>query len=210
MVSMLDVEKQLKTLGINFRFWGRAELRELPKILLPKEKINSCINGRYEDGFAMLCATDQRLLLVDKKPLFLNLLDLRFDMISEIDYGYRLLNASLRVCTPNKNFVFTSWRQSELRDLAVFIQQRIVEIRTHQTDQLATEENVLNAAREGAAQGFASFNPLSAMSADMSPPVMEGNDNSYVNRNTYARNPYTQMPMMSRQRVSRFGRLLIR
>jgi hypothetical protein len=55
-------------------------------------------------------------------------------MISEIDYGYRLLNASVTVFTPTKSLSFTSWNQHRLRKLASLAQQRVMEIRQyHQT-----------------------------------------------------------------------------
>jgi hypothetical protein len=49
---------------------------------LPGEEIYELVNGIYEGGFAIVVATDVRLLLIDKKPMnYLNVEDLRFDMI---------------------------------------------------------------------------------------------------------------------------------
>jgi hypothetical protein len=86
MVTFATVEQQLKAAGCNFRFWGRSELRELCNILLPGETIAQAVNGQYEAGFALLCATDFRVLLIDKKPKYLTLKDIRFDMITELDF----------------------------------------------------------------------------------------------------------------------------
>lgn len=129
MVSMQYIEEQLKRVGCNFRFWGRPEIRELANILLPDEIIAGCTNGRYEGGFALLCVTNLRMLLVDRKPMFLTLEDIRFDMIAEIDYSSRLLDSTLRVITPNRTLVFNAWGSHRLRSMLNYTQQRVMEIR---------------------------------------------------------------------------------
>lgn len=131
MVGLKDLEEQLKCKGCTIRYWGRAELRELANILLPGEKVEQCMNGQYEGGFAMLAATDLRVLLIDKKPMYLTLEDVRFDMIAEVDYNHNLFNATLRIFTPNQTLRFTGYNQARLRKFFNFVQQRVMEIRQH-------------------------------------------------------------------------------
>ncbi|HTH71792.1 MAG TPA: PH domain-containing protein [Candidatus Pristimantibacillus sp.] len=128
-VTLKYVEEQLKRVGCNFRFWGRPEIRELANILLPDEIISGCTNGRYEGGFALLCVTNLRLLLVDRKPMFLTLEDIRFDMIAEMDFSSRLLDSTIRVITPNRSLLFTAWNAHRLREILNYTQQRVMEIR---------------------------------------------------------------------------------
>ena len=128
-----DLEEQLKQIGCNFRFWGRAELRELANVLLPGEVVMHCVNGSYEGGFALLAATDQRVLLVDKKPMYLTLEDVRFDMITEIDFNHRMMNANVFICTPNKSLRFIAYNHGRLRKLFHYVQTRVAEIRQHYT-----------------------------------------------------------------------------
>lgn len=129
MVTLATVEEQLKAIGCNFRFWGRAELRELCEILLPGEKIAHAVNGQYEGGFALLCATDFRVLLIDKKPKYLTLKDIRFDMITELDFSGRMLNSTIRIYTPNKELRFTTPSNKRLRKLFTSTQHKVMEIR---------------------------------------------------------------------------------
>lgn len=131
MVTLATVERQLKAVGCNFRFWGRAELRELCKVLLPGETIAQVVNGQYEAGFAMLCATDFRVLLIDKKPKYLTLKDVRFDMITELDFSGRILNSTIRIYTPNKELRFTTPSATRLRKLFTHVQHKVMEIRHH-------------------------------------------------------------------------------
>ncbi len=131
MVSLEEVERQLQKIGCNFRFWGRPEVKELCNILSAGEVIAQCANGRYENGFAILCATSNRLLLVDKKPLFLKLEDIRFDMIAELDYTAQLFEGTINIMTPGRILKFTSWNHGRLRGLLNYTQQRVTDIRQH-------------------------------------------------------------------------------
>lgn len=136
MVDIQNIEEQLKEIGCNFRFFGRPEIKELAKILLPDEKIIQCTNGYYDAGIALLCLTDHRVLLIDKKPMFLTIEDVRFDMISEIDFSRRLFNTTLRIHSTNTSLSFTSWNHTRLRKLANNLQHYVAKIRRQQ-DQVA-------------------------------------------------------------------------
>jgi len=131
MVSFREVEEQLKRVGCNYRLWGRAEIRELSNVLMPEEIIAQAVNGSYEGGFAMLVVTNYRVLLVDRKPMLLTIEDIRYDMISEVDYHNRLMGATVRVFTPMRNLVFSSWSNVRLRKCVNYMQQRVMEIRQH-------------------------------------------------------------------------------
>lgn len=140
MVSAATIEQQLKQLGFNYHGWGRAEVKELQHILVAGEQIYECVNGVYEGGFALLVATDVRVLLVDKKPLnYLTIEDLRFDMINEIDYSHRLTGARINIATGSKNLKFMSYNQPRLRKLINHIQRCMAESKkqqsSHQEDQ---------------------------------------------------------------------------
>lgn len=129
MISLSQIEDQLKQVGCNFRFWGRGEIRALREVLLPDETIAHCANGHYEGGFAMLLVTDQRLLLVDHKPMFLSVEDIRFDMIAELDYSSQLLSSTIKISTPSRTLRFSSWSQHHLREVLSYTQQRMQDLR---------------------------------------------------------------------------------
>lgn len=140
MVSQESVDKQLKKIKYNIHGWGRAEAGELKNILLEGEEVYEVVNGVYEGGFAMLVATDVRMLLIDKKPLnYLTVEDMRFDMINELDYYHRLLGAHISISAGNKNLKFTSYNQPRLRKLIGHVQHCMAEakkeISGHQVDQ---------------------------------------------------------------------------
>jgi len=178
MITHHEVEQQLKAIGMDFRFWGRAEMNELEHILVPSEKIIYCLNGRYEGGFAMLCVTDQRIILIDKKPLYLTFEDIRYDMISEIDFSQRLIDATVSICTINKTLMFTAFKAQLLRQVSMYIQNRVMEFRQ---------------------QHMMSTNPMQYIQT----PIVGQSQivHSIEHRIT---NPYTKVPLMMRRRLSRF------
>jgi hypothetical protein len=134
MVSMQSVEEQLKKLKFNMHAWGRAEVRELPHILMPGEQIHECVNGMYEGGFALLVATESRVLLIDKKPLnYLTVEDLLFDMINELDYSHRMIGAQINISAGSKNLKFKSYNQPRLRKLITHVQHEIAEGKKQQS-----------------------------------------------------------------------------
>ncbi len=131
MVTLAVIDSQLKEAGCQVRMWGRSEVRELCEILLPGETIAAAVNGQYDAGFAMLVATDFRVLMIDKKPKYLTLKDIRFDMITELDYSNRLMDSTIRIFTPNRELRFTALNSAKLRKLFTHTQHKVMEIRHH-------------------------------------------------------------------------------
>jgi hypothetical protein len=147
MVSQDAIDKQLKDIDFNVHGWGRAEVKELKNVILPDEEIFECVNGFYEGGFALLLATNFRVLLVDKKPLnYLTVEDMRFDNISEIDYSHRVIGANITVSAGDKHLRFTSYNQARLRKLIGHTQHAMAKLKQdaseHQMDQRSHLEQI--------------------------------------------------------------------
>lgn len=183
MVSMQEVEQQLTHVGCNFKIWGRAEIRELSNVLMPDEKIAQAANGSYEGGFAMLVVTSYRVLLVDRKPMLLTIEDIRYDMMSEVDFHNRLLGATVRIFTPMRNMVFNSWSNTRLRKCVNYIQQRVAEIRQHGITSMQIQSQA------GVPHPLPSLNPQLAA---------QGQGQQNVGYKPV--NPYIQTPMRTRRR----------
>jgi hypothetical protein len=192
MVTLDQVEEQLKKIGSNFRFWGRPEIRELATILMQDEIIEGAVNGRYENGFALLCITNHRLLLIDKKPMFLTLEDIRFDMVTEMDYSARLLDSTVHIITPSRKLSFNSWSQHRLREILNLTQQRVMEVRQHYMMR----------------QFQPAQQPIQALNPEYSAPMVgglaiQGNLGTGQQMNMSMApypNPYTKTPLLMRRR----------
>lgn len=134
MVHPSIIEARLGELRFRVSRWFKAEIHELQHILMDDEKIIVLACGRYFGSFAMLVATDQRLLLIDKRVFFMNFEDTRYDMISEIDFNSQVYSASVTIHTLNKTHKFTSFKyKRQLRELTNYVQRRVVEFRNQQS-----------------------------------------------------------------------------
>lgn len=130
MVHPSIIEARLGELGFRTSRWFQPEIRELERILMPDEKIVTLACGRYFGSFALLVATDLRLLLIDKRVFFMTLEDTRYDMISEIDFNMQAYNATVTIYTMNKTHKFNTMKyRRHLRELTTYVQQRVWEIR---------------------------------------------------------------------------------
>lgn len=215
-LRLKQLEEQLKRIGCNYKYWGRAEIKELANVLLPGETVERCVNGSYEGGFALLAATDQRVLLVDKKPMYLTLEDIRFDMIVEIDYNHRLLNANVFICTPNKSLRFVGYNRVRLRAMFHYVQTRVAEIRQHYTmlqqGQAPTAQPVLTSmasqqsrvqqqfttpAQQQVAEAYSQYAQQLPGPRVHMPNLVQAE--SY-RHNAPVISAYTRLPLMSRQR----------
>jgi hypothetical protein len=143
MVHPSIIESRLGELGFRASRWFRAEVLELQHILMDHEKIIALACGRYFGSFALLVATDQRLLMIDKRVFFMNYEDTRYDMISEIDFNSQVYCATLTVFTVNKTHKFTTYKyKKQLRDITNYIQSRVAELR-NQAPAVPMPDNVL-------------------------------------------------------------------
>lgn len=212
MVGLRELDAQLKQIGCSIRFWGRAEMRELANILLPGEKIQQCLNGQYEGGFAMLAATDLRVLLIDKKPMYLTLEDVRFDMIAEVDYNHNLFNATLRIFTPNQTVRFTGYNQARMRKFFNFVQQRVMEIRQHY---MMLEQQVPSGQGQAPSQQSQAAQPSFSGTVSLQAPPAKDDASVTQSQSSVSHlqvsmggirrvapviSAYTRLPMMTRQR----------
>jgi hypothetical protein len=133
MVHISIIEARLTKLDFRASRWFRPEIKELQHILWDNEQIIECVQGRYFGGFALLVATEHRLLLIDKKLPYLSVEDIRYDMISEINYGSQMFEANINIYTVNKQHRFKSWKHKEkLRRLVTYAQQRVMQLRQYQ------------------------------------------------------------------------------
>ncbi len=134
MVDLKLIDKQLEKAGMKNKFFGRPEIKELCHILSPNETIKHAVNGQYEGGLAMMFATDRRILLIDKKPWFLTMEDIRYDMVQEVDYYGRLLDSTVSIITFSKKLSFRSIRQKNLREMVRYIQHMVMDLRRTEGD----------------------------------------------------------------------------
>lgn len=192
MIAKKVIDQQLRDIGAVSRFLGRPELRELSNILFEGEIVRHLIIGRYEGGWATLCATDRRVLLVDKKPFYLTIEDIRYDMVSDVEYNYRLINGSICLGTVHKTIRFIGYNHEKLRALTNYVQEQVMHVRS-QPGQATEPRAPVPALPEASVQP--SLQPGTGVSSVLA-HIQESRPQLPVN-------PY-KTPVIVRRRVSRF------
>ena len=87
--------------------------------------------GIMKVGWELLVATNHRLLLVDRKPMFLTLDAINYGMIQEISLNYQLLNSTIHIWTSNKCLDFSTWNHERIREVLDYSQKSILASRDH-------------------------------------------------------------------------------
>lgn len=122
---MRTIDGQMRSIGHRFRIFGRAEIKELRKILHPDETIIQYAYGYYHGGSGLLVATDRRLLLIDKRPFYLNLENMPFEYIKSIDFGARMMQGTIYLQTGLKKIIFRSVSDANLKKICNFVQESL-------------------------------------------------------------------------------------
>lgn len=90
-----QIVPELRQLGaVQYDLW-LPESHVLPKVLHPNEKLKGIVYGRYRQeqadlvviGRGALIATDKRVLLVDRKPLYMRVAAIKYEVISAVVYS---------------------------------------------------------------------------------------------------------------------------
>ena len=121
------LHQQLTDLSLRFRIFGRAEVKELRKILRADESILNCLYGYYQGGSGILVATDKRILLIDKRAFFLNIEEMNYIDINEIVAEHSFLQATLKVGTAKKKLEFRSVSDARIKHMHHLIAYQIAE-----------------------------------------------------------------------------------
>lgn len=155
MVSKISVKSQLRRIGHRFRVFGRAEANELKNILVPGESILQCAYGHYHGGSGLLVATDQRIVLVDKRAFYLNVESMSYDKLNHIDYKQDKLHGVLYIQSGIKRVIFRSMSDARLKEIRKKADEFIETLSKNIFSELETE----NTAKKGAFSRKPYLNP---------------------------------------------------
>lgn len=78
------IKVELKIAGADKYDLALPETNYLASVIHPDENILGSVYGKYTNGRGALFITDQRILFIDKKPMFVDCREISFDVISGI------------------------------------------------------------------------------------------------------------------------------
>lgn len=128
------IKRDLKALGVtNFALW-RAVSRYLPHIIHPSEYIGGVVYGRCQNDFAMLVATDRRVIFLDKQPLFVNEDEVTYFVVSGVSYSSAGIGMTVTLHTRIKDFVIRTFNQKCAKGFIQYIEARCLEHKSEGED----------------------------------------------------------------------------
>jgi hypothetical protein len=125
MVAKQSLLTQLRALGLHFKVFGRYELKEMQRLLRPGEQVHACVHGYYQGGTCLLAATDQRLLLIDRRPFYVNIEDMHYPHINELAFTRKFMHATMYIRLGGKRLIFRSFSDANLHSLFAYTEQQV-------------------------------------------------------------------------------------
>jgi hypothetical protein len=98
------IKQELLAAGVSWYGLHKEESRYLPHIIYDDEHIGGAIYGHQGQESVMLVATDKRVLYVDKKPLFIDEDEVRYEVVSGVELSRSLLGSTITLHTKVKDY----------------------------------------------------------------------------------------------------------
>lgn len=121
------VRRDLKKLGVSRFGLSTMESDYLPKLIHTDEAIGGVVYGHHPDGFAMLVATDRRVIFLDRKPLFENEDEITYDVISGVSFGHAGFGSTVTLHTRVKDYPIKTYNQKCAHRFVEYIESRCLE-----------------------------------------------------------------------------------
>lgn len=141
MVARKTLKKQLADLKLRGWIFGRAEIKELRKLLNPDEIVKHCAYGYYTGGSGLLVATNERILLVDKQPLYLNVEEISYESVRSVECRQKNLQALISICTSMKRLQFRSFSDARLKLMEKYVSERALEAQNVIANNITQEQS---------------------------------------------------------------------
>lgn len=123
----LRVRLELKEAKMSL--WGflTPETRHLPHVIHPNEHICGVVHGHNEEGSITLVATDRRVIYLDKKPLFTNIVEVSYNAVRGVESYCVAFYMTIILQTRVKNFIINTFNRSAAEQFVRFIEARCLE-----------------------------------------------------------------------------------
>jgi hypothetical protein len=129
------IKQQLRTLGASRAVLMTSEAKHLPKVIHANENIEGVMYGHAKDGFAMILATDKRVVFVDKKPFFVNEDEITYDVVSGISHGHAGIGSTVTLHTRMKDYKLQTFNEKCAHGFVEAIEAHCVDYRNMQFTQ---------------------------------------------------------------------------
>jgi len=125
MADQQQFDKYKHRLTMRTRFLARKELKQLPSIVRSDESIRHCVYGYFHGGSGLVVVTDQRVIFIEKRPLYTYVEDILLSEISSIRSKKGIFTTSIALWHRSRKVYFSTIDDALLRDAAAYVYHAI-------------------------------------------------------------------------------------
>ena len=123
----MRVQGELRQRGAVTYDFLLPETRYLPRLLHPDEEILGSVYGHYKDGRGALIATNQRVLFIDKKPLFLHCDEISLIAVRGVTYTKAGIFAYVTLHTRQGDFKLRTINRTNASNFVDYIETKCLQ-----------------------------------------------------------------------------------
>lgn len=127
--ALKQVKQELQDKGAVGYDLKLPEVQYLPGILRENEHIQGSVFGKYDQGRGVLVATDQRVLFIDKKPLFLHVDEVTYALVGGVTFTKAIFNGYVTLHTRIGDYKLRTFNFKNAANFVDFIEAKCVEAR---------------------------------------------------------------------------------
>lgn len=127
------IKQELAAAGISKMGLRSFGSRYLPQIIHQDEHIGGVVYGRQTSDTALLVATTQRILFLDKKPLFVDENEVSYDVVSGISFSHAGFGSTLTLHTRIEDYTLHTLNQKAARNFMEFVENQ-TQVRSQRRD----------------------------------------------------------------------------
>lgn len=136
------IKRELSKAGMTAYGQLKMSSRHLPKIIANDEHIHGVVYGWRGGGLAMLVATNERIIYLERRPMFTSVDDLSYDIISGVRFMDAGLFPSINLHTRMGDYQLTYVNPACARQFEAYITSRIERL----PGQLAADQSLFGKA----------------------------------------------------------------
>lgn len=122
------VLQELRNLGASRSAMQSGESRYLPELIHKNESLGGVVYGHHKDGFAMLVATNRRVIFLDKKPMFFNEDEISYDVISGVNFSHVGFGSTVILHSRIKDYALKTLNRKCAEEFVGYIETRCLEL----------------------------------------------------------------------------------
>lgn len=121
------IKHELKLLGASPYGMWRFGARYLPTVIHPDEVLGGVVYGFNKEGSVTLVASDKRVIFLDKKPFFVNMEEMTYDIVGGVSFSHAGLSSIVTLHTRMGDYKIHTFNERCAQGFMHYVEGRCLE-----------------------------------------------------------------------------------